>query len=260
VLDSDNYMELDVKASYTITFNANGGSGAPGTGETKSNDYVIPNTVPTRPGYIFMGWGKRKADKTAVYQPGDAMKIYSDKAFYAVWAEPAVADDYRMKAEAQALKRRTEYSEDTWDKASAERKKAILNNFLADVQAILGTTANSEIEFKVIESRGAYYASKNKIMIHIDELESPDSYVLLNTVIHECRHAYQYETVKGKNNHDVSEETRKQWADNFENYIEGPAKEYQDQPIEWDAVSFAGQEARLRGRVADYSGSWPNSY
>lgn len=43
--------------SYTITYNANGGSGAPGTGKKwKDEKYTVSSTKPTRTGYDFVNW------------------------------------------------------------------------------------------------------------------------------------------------------------------------------------------------------------
>ena len=78
--------------SYTVTFNANGGTGtmAPQTisGPTELN----PNAF-TREGYIFTGWNT-KADGTGdSYNDGFFFigdKLTSDTTFYAQWIEPNV--------------------------------------------------------------------------------------------------------------------------------------------------------------------------
>ena len=43
---------------YTLTYNANGGTGAPASGsfETGTNNVTLSSTVPTRTGYVFGGW------------------------------------------------------------------------------------------------------------------------------------------------------------------------------------------------------------
>ncbi|AIC47075.1 InlB B-repeat-containing protein [Rhodoluna lacicola] len=43
---------------YTLTYNVNGGSGAPAAGsyETGTNNVTLSSTVPTRTGYVFGGW------------------------------------------------------------------------------------------------------------------------------------------------------------------------------------------------------------
>lgn len=71
---------------YTISFDANGGSGAPGSiikyyGQTVS----IPTTVPTRSGYTFKGWGTTATATSASYQPGGAYTSNTKRTLYAVW-------------------------------------------------------------------------------------------------------------------------------------------------------------------------------
>lgn len=72
----------------TITFNANGGSGAPSKqqkiiGETT----YIPYTKPTRSGYAFQGWSTSSWATSADYQPGSTYTPYGNMTFYAVWKQ-----------------------------------------------------------------------------------------------------------------------------------------------------------------------------
>ena len=72
----------------TITFNANGGTGAPSNqqkiiGETT----YIPYTKPTRSGYTFQGWSTSRYAASADYQPGQAYTPYGNMTFYAVWKQ-----------------------------------------------------------------------------------------------------------------------------------------------------------------------------
>ena len=79
----DFYYDLN---KYTVTFNANGGSGAPSTvtkyyGET----VALPTTTPTRSGYTFSGWGTYSSDTSANYQPGSNYSSNSSSTLYAIW-------------------------------------------------------------------------------------------------------------------------------------------------------------------------------
>lgn len=74
-----------VLAGHNITFNANGGTGAPATIFKNANATItIPATVPTRSGYDFLGWAT-SAGGTAVYQPGDSYSTNAALSLYAVW-------------------------------------------------------------------------------------------------------------------------------------------------------------------------------
>ena len=75
------------KDAYTLTYNANGGSGAPSsqTGTT----LTISSVIPERDGYSFLGWSFYKSAYSASYRSGDRITITSDTTLYAVWkAEP----------------------------------------------------------------------------------------------------------------------------------------------------------------------------
>ena len=82
-INVDFYYDLN---KYTITFNANGGSGAPSSvtkyyGET----VALPTTTPTRSGYTFSGWGTYSSDTSANYQPGSNYTSNSGSTLYAIW-------------------------------------------------------------------------------------------------------------------------------------------------------------------------------
>ncbi len=71
---------------FTITYNSNGGSGAP---SSQSKDYgksvTLSSTVPTRDGYEFLGWDKTSSATGAVYFAGDVYADNADVILYAVW-------------------------------------------------------------------------------------------------------------------------------------------------------------------------------
>ncbi|MGB0730178.1 MAG: InlB B-repeat-containing protein, partial [Ilumatobacteraceae bacterium] len=50
------YAQWSADPVYTVTFNANGGTGAPAALECWAGSVTLPSTVPTRPGYTFAGW------------------------------------------------------------------------------------------------------------------------------------------------------------------------------------------------------------
>lgn len=73
-------------ASYRVTFNANGGSGAPAA-QTKyyGTTLKLSTTKPTRNGYNFKGWGTSATAETASYQPGGNYTSNASITLYAVW-------------------------------------------------------------------------------------------------------------------------------------------------------------------------------
>lgn len=74
-------------AHHYVTFDANGGTGAPGRADKwYGEDLSIPSQKPTRANYEFLGWSKTSTG-TAVYQPGQTYYGTPDEDYtlYAVW-------------------------------------------------------------------------------------------------------------------------------------------------------------------------------
>lgn len=79
-------VSIDPLASYTISYNANGGSGAP-SNQTKyyGTDITLSSTVPTRTGYNFKGWSTSSTATSATYSAGGKYTSNSNATLYAVW-------------------------------------------------------------------------------------------------------------------------------------------------------------------------------
>ena len=72
-------------ASYRITYNANGGSGAPGDQiRWYGSNINLSGTRPTRTGYTFKGWATSPSGGVA-YQPGQSFGGDYNLNLYAVW-------------------------------------------------------------------------------------------------------------------------------------------------------------------------------
>ena len=82
-------LTIPAKTSYTVSFNANGGSGAPGN-QTKwyGENLTLSSTKPTRTGYTFKGWATTQARANAGTVDKAAGASYTANAaqtYYAVW-------------------------------------------------------------------------------------------------------------------------------------------------------------------------------
>lgn len=79
------YHTVGKLASHTVSYNANGGSGAPGN-QTKwyGSTLTLSSTKPTRTGYTFQGWATSAGGGVA-YQPGQAYGNDANITLYAVW-------------------------------------------------------------------------------------------------------------------------------------------------------------------------------
>ncbi len=85
-------------ATYTIKYNANGGSGAPSSQtKTHGTSLTLSTTKPTRTGYTFKGWALTQADAnsgTWYYQAGGTCGKNENLTLYAVWEEHKLTINY----------------------------------------------------------------------------------------------------------------------------------------------------------------------
>lgn len=87
-LDDGYYINISQSRTLNVSYNANGGSGAPGAtyfyGSTES--IVLSSTKPTRTGYTFLGWATSSTATTATYSAGQNIGTRSSSlTLYAVW-------------------------------------------------------------------------------------------------------------------------------------------------------------------------------
>lgn len=77
--------------SYTVSYNANGGSGAPSSQTATVGNYIdLSWEIPTRFGYSFQGWATDSSASSVVYWPGDVYTDDTSITLYAVWREAEV--------------------------------------------------------------------------------------------------------------------------------------------------------------------------
>ncbi|MBE6752300.1 MAG: hypothetical protein E7556_07210, partial [Ruminococcaceae bacterium] len=82
--------------AYTVSYDANGGSGAPSS-QTKYHDQnlTLSTTKPTRTGYNFMGWGTSTGDTSVNYEPGATYSSNANITLYAIWEKKTYTVTYR---------------------------------------------------------------------------------------------------------------------------------------------------------------------
>lgn len=87
-------FSVPAKASYIISYNANGGTGVP-SAQTKwhGEALTLSSTRPTRTGYTFAGWAT-SAGGSVAYQPGDSYAANSAVTLYAKWTPISVTLSY----------------------------------------------------------------------------------------------------------------------------------------------------------------------
>lgn len=75
-----------ITSTYTVSYNANGGSGAPAAQtKTHGKSLTLSSTKPTRSTYKFAGWGTDPDDIYPQYLAGSTYDFNSAVTLYAVW-------------------------------------------------------------------------------------------------------------------------------------------------------------------------------
>ena len=87
--------ESNAPKTYTVSYNANGGSGAPAT-QTKTHGVTLTlsSTKPTRTGYTFKGWSTSSTATAASYSAGGSYTGNASITLYAVWAKTTYTVQY----------------------------------------------------------------------------------------------------------------------------------------------------------------------
>lgn len=74
------------KNAYTISYNANGGSNAPGNQSKIENKSIsLSSSKPTRTGYTFVNWNTKKDGSGTTYKAGASYNSNADLTLYAQW-------------------------------------------------------------------------------------------------------------------------------------------------------------------------------
>lgn len=98
--DEDINLYAIWKKTITLSYNANGGFGAPNSqsanvyNATTSNKFTISSTKPTRTGYTFLGWSTSNTATSSSYNSGGSITLSSSDTLYAVWTENYLTVNY----------------------------------------------------------------------------------------------------------------------------------------------------------------------
>lgn len=147
--------------SYTVSYNANGGSGAPGS-QTKWKDQTLTlsSTKPTKTGHTFKGWALTKADADAgtwYYQPGGSCGKNENLTLYAVWEANTYAVNYNANGGTGAPAKQTKTYGKTLTLSSTKPTRTNYN-FLG-----WGTSASATT---VVYKAGASYTANSAVTLY----------------------------------------------------------------------------------------------
>jgi len=133
-----------------------------------------------------------------------------------------------------------------------------LTNLLAELQVIMKTSVNPQIEWDrhtgtsplggfhsaLIWTRNGYSSS---ISVNTHVLTYTDAVEAFRVISHELRHAYQFEAGRRPGTHVISQQTSDIWRRNHNSpvpqgvFVNGwPSREHMRSPIEFDAYFFTG--------------------
>ena len=160
--------------------------------------------------------------------------------------------DWKMKEAITVINQKEKYSGDTWNEATVEERKKLLEQYMKEVTDVYGIRVKEEIHFFYQEpednmiTEGYYSHGENEVSVNeyiIGEYRSKESYNrLFDTIRHELRHGFQYSAVEQPEDFIVSPDTVQSWKENFADYKkpEDNFEDYQEQPVEKDARDFGG--------------------
>lgn len=78
--------DITILAPFTVSYNANGGSGAPSAQDKRYDiTLTLSSTVPTRDGYTFNGWNTAADGSGTAYAAGATYSANADVTLYAQW-------------------------------------------------------------------------------------------------------------------------------------------------------------------------------
>lgn len=125
-----------------------------------------------------------------------------------------------------------------------DRKEYIEKELLPLIASEMGVSPQFLGWYQEGTTLGYYCEKKQGIAINEIYLADDNEFILrfiVNTIIHECKHAMQWDAVSGRHTHGYSTELIEKWKLNIQDYIRPHESDegYLKQPVEWDASSFA---------------------
>lgn len=154
--------------TYSVSFNANGGTGAP-SAQTKTygTNLTLSSTRPTRSGYTFVGWGTSATATTAAYQPGGTYTSNSAITLYAIWKKDlTLTYDANNGTGAPSAQTVTLYNADTSVNATISTVVPTRTNY-----TFLGWSTSSTATSASYEAGGTIALSANTTLYAVWKLD-----------------------------------------------------------------------------------------
>ena len=159
------WLMTPAKGEDTLTFDANGGSGAPKAQQVMIGElHTIPEAIPTLEGDTFLGWSLTPYNAIPDFKGGDPISLAGDTTLYAVWKNRSVGLADKAFSEGKA----PNYTRPETITNSA----AILPGTLSDLSFF---SANGDTAVKLITN-----GDHGRVLSLISTAKSADPYVTLS--------------------------------------------------------------------------------
>ena len=136
------YTQIEI----TVTYDANGGTGAPETQRAYSDESITISTVePTRDGYVFKGWSTSR-NGNIDYKPGETVAFNADTRLYAVWG--------KIKEALIAMTSATETYVENWHNVIVPHMKEYFNDAYPEIKitTVTGNEARQTLQELVVNN------------------------------------------------------------------------------------------------------------
>ena len=152
--------------SYTVKYNANGGSGAP-SNQTKWKDQSLKlsDTKPTRTGYTFQGWAT-SASGSVAYSSGANYTSNASITLYAVWKTITYTVKYNANGGSGAPSNQTKTYGKTLTLSNVKPTRTSIEDNGSITEYTFKGWATSATSTSVAYSSGANYTSNASITLY----------------------------------------------------------------------------------------------
>lgn len=153
-------------ASYTVKYNANGGSGAPSS-QTKyyGKSLTLSKTKPTRTGYTFKGWAT-SASGSVAYASGASYTANASVTLYAIWQANTYSIKYNANGGSGAPSSQTKTYGVTLTLSSTKPTRASVNDDGVTTTYTFKGWATSSTATTASYTAGAKYTANASVTLY----------------------------------------------------------------------------------------------
>lgn len=153
-------------AKYTVSYNANGGSGAPSSqSKYYGKTLTLSSTKPTRTGYTFKGWATSSSGSVA-YASGASYTANASATLYAVWQANTYTVKYNASGGTGAPSNQTKTHGVALTLSSTKPTRASVNNDGVTTTYTFKGWATSANSSTVAYAAGAKYTTNASVTLY----------------------------------------------------------------------------------------------